>query len=148
MRYTTKTEYGLVCLAHMARRNTQGAVTVKEISEKENFSPDYIEKILHTLRSADIVRSHQGKQGGFSLARHPSEITLKEVIEALEGATFDIFCEPEVRDNIVCTHYGMCGIRPVWEKTREILDHFYSTVTLEMIAKEEAQSKTLLVSGT
>lgn len=144
MRYTTKTEYGVVCLAHMARRSTNGAVTVKEIAEKESFSPDYVEKILHTLRSANIVRSHQGKQGGFSLARHPSEITLKEVIEALEGATFDVFCEPEVRENIVCTHYGMCGIRPVWDRTKEVLDHLYGGITLEMMAGGERESKGLI----
>ena len=141
MRYTTKTEYGLVCLVYIARKGSKGSVTIKEIAEKEQFSPAYIEKIFQGLRVANIVLSHPGKQGGFSLSRDPSQITLKEIIEALEGQTFDVFCEPDVRDNIVCTHFGMCGIRPVWDKTKELLDSLYGSLTLEMIAKGELEAK-------
>lgn len=141
MRYTTKTEYGLVCLAHMARHASQGPVAIKEITEKEHFSPAYIEKIFQSLRSAHIVTSHPGKQGGFSLSRPPSQITLKEIIEALEGHTFDVFCEPDVREQIVCTHFCMCGVRPLWAKTKELLDNFYGSITLEMLAQEESEAR-------
>lgn len=144
MRYTTKTEYGLVCLVQMARRSPSDFVTIKEIAEKEQFSPAYIEKILQTLHGVNIVISHRGVQGGFSLARPSSQITLKEIIEALEGHTFDVFCEPEVREQIVCTHFCMCGVRPVWARTKELLDAFYSTITLDMIAKEEIAAQTLI----
>lgn len=144
MRYTTKTEYGLVCLAHMARHPAGESLTIKEIAEKEQFSSTYIEKIFQSLRAANIVVSHAGKQGGFTLARDPSQVTLRDIIDALEGQTFDVFCEPEVRDHIVCTHFGLCGIRPVWARTKELLDQFYSSVTLEMIAKGEHQAKNLV----
>ena len=147
MRYTTKTEYGMVCLAHMARHAAGDSLTIKEIAEKEQFSASYIEKIFQSLRAANIVLSHSGKQGGFTLARPPSQITLKEIIEALEGQTFDVFCEPEVREHIVCTHFGLCGIRPVWAKTRELLDQYYGAVTLEMIAKGETPAKTSVPNG-
>ncbi|MBI4372858.1 MAG: Rrf2 family transcriptional regulator [Candidatus Omnitrophica bacterium] len=166
MKFTTKTEYGLVCLIYMARHVSADMVTIKEIVKTERFSPAYIEKILQKLRSANIVVSHQGKQGGYALARPASEITLKEIIEALEGgATFDVksrqshgaggktarqafgvFCEPVMREKIVCTHFSMCGLRPVWQKTKELLDHFYHSVTLEMIAKEEYQVKDLVTA--
>ncbi|MBI3999005.1 MAG: Rrf2 family transcriptional regulator [Candidatus Omnitrophica bacterium] len=153
MKFTTKTEYGLVCLIYMARDTSADMITIREIVKKERFSPAYIEKILQKLRSANIVVSHQGKQGGYALARHPSEITLKEIIEALEGgATFDIqtfgiFCEPSMREKIVCTHFSMCGLRPVWQKTKELLDNFYGSITLEMIVKEEHQVKNLVSAG-
>lgn len=147
MRYTTRTEYGMVCLAHMARKfldNGNSIVTVKEIAEKERFSITYVEKILQSLRAANIVVSHQGKQGGFSLSRHPSEITLKVIIEALEGHTFDVFCEPDVRSHIVCTHFCMCGVKPLWAKTKTLLDDFYGSITLEMIAKQEHEVQSLI----
>lgn len=147
MRYTTKTEYGLVCLANIAKHPVGESVTIKEMAEKEQFSPTYIEKIFQSLRAANIVVSHPGKQGGFSLARDPSQITLKEIIEALEGQTFDVFCEPEVREHIVCTHFGLCGIRPVWAKTKELLDHLYGTVTLEMVAGGEEHTKSSILAG-
>ena len=141
MKFTTKTEYGLNCLAYMARRKPGEVAAIKDIAGQEHFSVSYIEKILQRLKAARIVVSHQGKWGGFSLARKPSEITLKEIIEALEGNTFDIYCEPKVREHIVCTHLCMCGIRPVWARTKELLDEFYGAITLEMIAKEEKDAQ-------
>ena len=155
MKFTTKTEYGLVCLVYMARQSPVHTVTIREIVQSEQFSATYIEKILQKLRAANIVTSQQGKQGGFALARHPSQITLKEIIEVLEGgATFDVnhntfgvFCAPAIREKIVCTHFSMCGVRPVWNKTKELLDHFYGSVTLETIAKEEHEVKNLVAAG-
>jgi len=147
MRYTTKTEYGLVCLLYIAKQGTNVSVAVKEIAEKERFSPTYIEKIFQGLRAAHIVVSHPGKQGGFSLSRDPSQITLKEIVEALEGQTFDVFCEPDVRENIVCTHFGLCRIRPIWDKTKGMLDNFYGSVTLEMIARGDLEPKAAAGDG-
>jgi len=154
MRFTTKTEYGLVCLIYMARHPSETG-TVKEIVKSERFAATYIEKILQKLRAANIVVSHQGKQGGFSLARDPSQITLKEIIEALEGGstfdvnlnTFGVFCSPVIREKIVCTHFSTCGLRPIWNKTKEILDQFYGSVTLKTIAKEEHEVKNLVAAG-
>lgn len=137
MRFTTKTEYGLICLIYMARNSSADMVTIKEIVKKEGFSPTYIEKILQKLRAKNIVISHQGKQGGYALARKPSEITLKEIIQALEGHTFDIFCEPNIREEIVCTHFSLCGLKPIWEKTKNILDDFFGSITLEMISQKQ-----------
>lgn len=134
MRFTTKTEYGLVCLIYIARHSENlDPVSIKEMATAEGFSTTYLEKILQSLRAAKILVSHQGNNGGYALARVPSQITLKEVIEALEGATFDIFCEPDVRKDITCTHFSLCGIKPLWGKTKEILDQFYSSLTLEML---------------
>jgi Rrf2 family transcriptional regulator, iron-sulfur cluster assembly transcription factor len=135
MRFTTKTEYGLVCLIYIAKHSEKSLdpISIKEMATAEGFSTTYIEKILQSLRAAKILVSHQGNQGGYALAKAPSQITLKEVIEALEGATFDVFCEPEVRKDITCTHFSLCGIKPLWGKTKEILDQFYSSLTLEML---------------
>ncbi len=140
MRFTTKTEYALVCLAYMAKQVSNKIVTVAELVKHEKMSETYIQKIFLSLRQANIVVAHPGRNGGYSLARSPQEIALKQVIEALEGHTFDVFCEPRTRDHIVCTHFCMCGIRPVWAKTKELLDDFYSSITLDMIAKEEKEA--------
>ena len=137
MRFTTKTEYGLFCLIYMAKSAELTPVSVKEIVKGERYSQAYIEKILQKLRSAKIVASQQGKQGGFILTKRPSEITLKEIIEALEGQTFEVFCEPDVRQEIVCTHFPLCGVKPIWERTKNLLDNFYESITLEMIAKND-----------
>lgn len=142
MRFTTKTEYGLVCLIYMAKHAELkfDPVTIKQLVQAEQFSLTYTEKIMQMLRTANIVTAQHGNQGGYSLARHPSQINLKEIIEAMEGATFEIFCKPEVREEIICTHFPLCGVKPVWEKTKKTLDVMYEAITLEMIAKNELES--------
>lgn len=142
MRFTTKTEYGLVCLIYMAKHAQLqfDPVTIKQLVQAEQFSLTYTEKIMQTLRNANIVTAQHGNQGGYSLARHPSQITLKEIVEALEGGTFEIFCKPEVREEIICTHFPMCGVKPVWEKTKDTLDRLYEGITLERIAKNELET--------
>lgn len=145
MRFTTKTEYGLVCLIYMARHSelTLDPVTIKELVQAEQFSLAYTEKIMQALRGANIVRAQHGNQGGYVLQREPAQITLKEIVEALEGATFEVFCQPEVREEIICTHFPACTIRPVWEKTKEVLDDLYGAISLEMLAKNEIESKNI-----
>lgn len=150
MRFTTKTEYGLVCLIYMARRSTsspRSLVTIRDIVRVEQFSETYVAKILNRLRTANIIKSHHGKQGGYTLARPASQITLKEVIEALEGRTFDVFCRPKIRNAIVCTHFDLCRVSPIWNRTKEILDQFYGSVTLETMVNSKGEEVEKLVSA-
>ncbi len=143
MRFTTKTEYGIVALMYMARHAELGKTepcTIKELSGAEEFSPAYTEKILQSLRAAGIVNAVHGNHGGYVLARPAAEIKVKEVIEALEGSTFDVFCEPDTRKEITCTHYSFCGIKPLWEKSKDVLNQFYSHITLDMLMKSALES--------
>lgn len=137
MRFTTKTEYGLVCLVQLAKFYPETKVlAIKELVDHERYSLTYVEKIFQKLRAAGIVDAHRGMQGGYSLARPPAEISLKHVVDALEGGTFDVFCEVSTRENIVCTHLCLCGMKPVWKKTKQLLDEYYGSITLDMIAKQ------------
>jgi Rrf2 family protein len=147
MRLTKKTEYALVCLVYMARQIPFSVITVRNLVSNEHYSVTFTEKILQKLRRASVVVAHHGKEGGYSLDRHPSEIRLREIIEALEGETFEVFCEPRIREKIICTHLEMCGVRPVWRKTKELLDGFFDSVTLEMMAKGEYESGGLIAKA-
>lgn len=149
MRFTTRTEYGLICLIYMANRPENAPVSIKEMVRDENYSQTYIEKIMQTLKAEKIVDSQHGNQGGYVLSRKPSQINLKEIIEALEGHTFDVFCEPHTRKDITCTHFPSCGVMPIWDKTKELLDRFYGSITLEMLARNDIQSiQTITLSST
>ncbi len=146
MRFTTKTEYGIVSMVYMARHVDKKFVSIKEISKHESYPAPYIEKILQALRKAKLVISSHGKSGGYALARKPAEITLKEIIDALEGGTFEIFCGPQTRQKIVCTHFCLCGVKPVWRKTKDILDNFYHSINLEMLTKDEIETKKFIAA--
>ncbi len=134
MRFTSKTEYGLVCLIYMAQQKDGSPVASTEIVQGEGFSKTFTEKILQKLRSAGIITSVQGNQGGYVLARPAHKISLKDIVECLEGHSFDVFCEPKLRTDIICNHFRLCGLKPIWHKTKELLDEYFDSVTLEMIA--------------
>jgi DNA-binding IscR family transcriptional regulator len=70
------------------------------------------------------------------LTRPSDEITLKEIIVALEGSTFEAFCDIKHRKGIVCTHFSLCKLKPVWYKTQKTLNELYRTITLKMIAED------------
>lgn len=144
MKFTIKTEYGLLCMIYLAKHNEVDRVTIREIVAQEKYPLAYIEKILQALKKAGLVVAHHGNHGGYSLARPASEIHLKQIIDALEGSTFDVFCQPDVREDIVCTHFCLCGVKPVWRKTKQLLDQFYSSVTLEMLTKNEIEVQHLM----
>jgi Rrf2 family protein len=139
MRYTTKTEYGLICMVYLAKRHGSDWISIKEIAKEENYSVAYIEKILQALRQANLVTSQEGNHGGYALTRRPGDITLRQIIDALEGSTFDVFCEPQVREEIVCNHICLCGAKPIWKKTKDVLDRFFDSITLEMLVKPQAE---------
>jgi Rrf2 family protein len=146
MKFTTRTEYGLLCMVHLAKHAEKGPMSIKEIAAKENYPVPFMEKILQALRQHKLVTAHHGNRGGYTLSRKASEITLKEVIDALEGGTFEVFCAPDKREDIVCTHFCLCGVKPVWRKTKQLLDEFYGSVTLEMMTKDEIEMRKVLAA--
>lgn len=146
MRFTTKTEYGIVSMVYMARHADKGFLSMKEIASSEKYPLPYIEKILQALRQAKLVASQQGNHGGYKLAKKASEITLRHVIDALEGSTFEVFCAPETRADIVCTHFCLCGVKPVWRRTKDLLDKFFDGITLEMLTKNEIEMKKMIAA--
>ncbi len=138
MKYTTKTEYGLICLLYIAR-HSGAPITIKQISGAEKYSQTYIEKILQGLRIAGIVKAAHGNQGGYELARSPSEISFKDIIDAIEGKTFQVFCDEHNRNQFVCTHYGGCEVKPIWQKARTLLDDYFESIKLDSLLKQPAE---------
>ncbi|HOG23649.1 MAG TPA: Rrf2 family transcriptional regulator [Candidatus Omnitrophota bacterium] len=141
MRYTTKTEYGVICLAYMAMPGRTVGSTAKEIAECGGFSVPFTEKILQKLRKTGMVSSQQGNRGGWTLARAPREISLKEIVEALEGSTFETFCDSKRRGSMECRHFSVCKLKPIWYRTKDTLDNLYEKITLDQIARDLMGSK-------
>ena len=137
MRITTWAEYGLICSLHLARRTGDGPVTGREIAAQEKLPPDYVEQILLRLRRADIVRSTRGAHGGYTLARAPEEISVRDVISASELATFDLHCVSHPVDDERCAASHACSIRPVWVLLQQKIDSVLESVHLSDLMYDE-----------
>ena len=85
MRLTTRSEYALLALIHLARRPPEETLSVQAIASSQGIPPKYLEQILLTLKRARIVQSQRGQRGGYRLARSASKIHLAEVVRLFDG---------------------------------------------------------------
>jgi Rrf2 family protein len=138
MRFTTKAEYGIVALMHLARVPSGESHTAGQIAEAEGMSAEYVEKLLQRLRLFGLVESRRGALGGYILATEPEKITLRHVIEALEGGTFQAFCADDVREKIVCNHLSACGLGHIWTGLKDVVDGYLGGITLAQLMEEHA----------
>lgn len=92
MIFTTKAEYGVRVMAHLAERDGRDPVSLGVIAEAEGLPLAYLEHLVQRLRRAKLVTSRRGARGGYALARSADTITMAEVVSALEGRIAPIEC--------------------------------------------------------
>jgi Rrf2 family protein len=117
MMFSTKAEYGIRVLAHLAREagtaESDSPISLACIAEAEGLPLAYLEHLAARLRRAELVESRRGARGGYSLARSAESITMAEVVQALEGEIAPIECITEGSDGaLVCARDGEPGHDP------------------------------------
>lgn len=137
MRITTWAEYGVICSLHLARRESEGPITGREIAARERLPADYVEQILLRLRRAGVIRSVRGARGGYMLARPASEISIRDVIHASELETFDLHCVSHPVGEDRCSAAHSCSIRPVWLMLQRRIDDVLEGVHLSDLLHDE-----------
>jgi Rrf2 family protein len=135
MMFSTKAEYGVRVMVELARRAGEDPIPLAEIAEHDGMPLAYLEHVVARLRKAELVDSRRGSRGGYLLARSPSEITMAEVVEALEGSIAPIECISEGADgSIVCsreTHAGhTCPTKLLWTRVRGAIVRTLQETTL------------------
>ena len=118
MRLTRGADYGVRGVARLAAHPSGSTVLVGEIAHREGIPESYLAKIFQTLAKSGILESHRGSGGGFSLARSASEISLREVIEAIEGKVSLVAC---LDGQNTCSRADTCALRPVLAAAQEQL---------------------------
>ena len=106
----------------------EGPIELREIAKREDISLKYLEQVIVPLRTAGLVKSARGSKGGYALAKHPSEIYLKDLVETLDGPLNLIEC---LKDPKVCQKVPYCITRDIWQEVSEAIDGIFHSVTLE-----------------
>src|SRR3954467_6192068 len=144
MMFSTKAEYGVRVLVELAARGGDSPVPLAEIAEANGLPLAYLEHLVARLRKAGLVESRRGARGGYLLARSADEITMAEVVEALEGAIAPIECITADPDgSIVCareTEPGhRCPTKLLWPRVRfSIVRTLQDTTLSELVPKAAA----------
>ncbi|SHI95075.1 transcriptional regulator, BadM/Rrf2 family [Clostridium cavendishii DSM 21758] len=134
MKISTKGRYGLRSMVDLAVNSNGEYVSLKLIAQRQGISENYLEQVFSTLRKAGLVKSIRGSQGGYTLASTPKEITVGEVLRALEGdlcITGDIDLPEEIDQTV-----ENCINSTVWQKVNESINKVVDSITLEDIAED------------
>ena len=110
MKLSTKGKYGLYAMIFLTRRHGEGPQSLKAFGEL-NLPEAYLEQLLGALRRAGLVNTVRGTQGGYLLSREPEKITVKEILEAMEGPLRFAECVAEPEQP--CAHSGDCPAKGV-----------------------------------
>jgi Rrf2 family transcriptional regulator, cysteine metabolism repressor len=123
MMFSTRAEYGVRVMVELARRGGDEPVSLAEIADGDGLPLAYLEHLAARLRKARLVESRRGARGGYMLARPAKEITMAEVVEALEGSIAPIECISEgVDGHLVCSREAetdhVCPTKLLWTRVR------------------------------
>jgi Rrf2 family protein len=139
MMFSTKAEYGVRVMVELARRAGEEPIPLAEIASDAGLPLAYLEHLAARLRRAGLVDSRRGSRGGYMLARPSTEITMAEVVEALEGSIAPIECISEASDgSIVCARESRseraCPTKLLWTRVRGSIVRTLQETTLAELA--------------
>lgn len=141
IKLSTKGRYGTRLMMELALSYDKGPVLLKDVAESQKISLGYLDHIVLFLKAAGLITSLRGVGGGYRLVRNPAEITLDEVISAIEGPFSLVEC---VESPCVCSRSDNCATREVWQELGEILCKKLETISLFSLAdrqREKSKSK-------
>ncbi|HHX03075.1 MAG TPA: Rrf2 family transcriptional regulator [Tissierellia bacterium] len=129
MNISSRGRYGLRAMCELARGGLQHKLSLREIALKQNLPLRYMEHLFAQLKSAGLVDSTRGAHGGYSLARVPEEISVREVLQALEGQPSTGQCAGQNCEE-ECPQVDDCPTRPLWEHMDFVTTDLMTRVSL------------------
>ena len=108
-------------------------VSLNSIAERQEISEIYLEQIFSALRKSGLVKSERGSQGGYRLGKSAAEITVGEILRALEGPLDIVDC---ITDSGRCKRYDACVTKDVWRKVTESINKTVDSITLEDLVND------------
>lgn len=123
-------------MIEIARHYKNGPVKRKDISKNQGISAQYLENILITLKTSKLIQTVRGANGGFTLSRKPSEISMFEIVSALEGSVAPVQC---IDSQESCERSVSCAARSFWQELNNVLVKTLSGTNLQdLLDKENA----------
>ena len=134
MMFSTKAEYGVRVMAHLARHDGDDPISLGTIADAEGLPLAYLEHLVQRLRKAGLVESRRGAHGGYTLARPAADITMAEVVAALEGDIAPIECITADADGaLICAREGAapCPTKLLWTRVQGSIVRTLNEMTLD-----------------
>jgi Rrf2 family protein len=128
VKITTRGRYAVMALVSLASSSRGNPVPIQTIAKRESIPEPYLQQLFLRLRKKNIVKSVRGPGGGFILARHPSEITVGEVIRTAEGKPARVGCRQSGRR---CDMIEKCRTQGMWDALEGRIEEFLDSMSVE-----------------
>ena len=139
MKLSTKGRYGLRAVIDLALTSENEAVSISSIAARQSLSESYLEQLMGKLRKAGIVKSIRGAQGGYRLGRPPEEISVGDILRALEGDLDPVDCIALKHKEGGCVGQDACVTRYVWQKISDSINETVDGILLSTLLEESRQ---------
>lgn len=133
MRLSTKAQYAVRALVSLNLTSDGSPMTIKDISERENISLNYLEQLFVKLRRGQIVTSVRGPGGGYLLARAADQIRVDQIVDTVEEILVPVSC---MNDDGSCGCDLECATQSVWQGLGNQIRNFLASMTLEDLTKD------------
>ncbi|MBW2616120.1 MAG: Rrf2 family transcriptional regulator [Deltaproteobacteria bacterium] len=127
MRLSTRSRYGTRMMLDLAQHYDKGPVRIGEIAKRQDMPVKYLEQLIIPLKQGNFIKSVRGPKGGHMLARPPEEITVGQIVKALEGGIGLAGCIENPRE---CERSGRCLTRGIWEDASKAMYDKLNSITL------------------
>ena len=138
MKVSLRSNYGIMAAVDLAMQAGTAPVQAKSIAKRQGIPVRFLEQVLHAMKKAGLVSSLRGAQGGYVLTKNPSELSVAEILEALEGPFFPVpglngqgLHRPAIKSDLLLTN--------VWDRVFEAERHVLESITVEDLVEQQRQ---------
>jgi Rrf2 family protein len=141
MKLSTKGRYGLRAVIDLAIHEGEEAVALSQIAERQGISMNYLEQLISKLRKAGIVNGIRGAQGGYVLAVSADELSVGDILRALEGDLNPVDCSDVNNGNGTCSNSDNCVTKYVWKRISDSINEAVDGIKLSELVAEGKKVK-------
>ena len=134
MKLSTKGRYGVRFMFDLALHHRSGTVSLKDVARRQGISEKYLWHLIPPLKNAGLINSTRGSHGGYVLAKHPAEITLRQILTVLEGPMSLVEC---IDKPSMCERSESCIAREIWTEVVEKMLQSLDSFTLERMMEKQ-----------
>ncbi len=132
MNISTKTEYAVRALTELALNSVDKPVSINEICKNQNLPVKYIEQLFRKLKQNGLVKSIHGAKGGYQLALEKHDISLRDIMEAVDENYVAPICNGNAEEHVHCIGLP-CGFKELWDEINEHTEKYFDSIKLDQI---------------
>lgn len=138
MKLSTRGRYGVRLMFDLALHYGDGPIYLKDIAERQGISAKYLWQLINPLKVTKLITSTRGAHGGYILGREPERISLKEILDILEGSLCLVDC---VDNPSICERASSCVSRDIWREVSKGMRQTLENTTLAEMVKRQKEKR-------